>query len=488
MDETPNLTIWRTWMKCFTALSPPSAFPPFPPSSAGLQGLQTFLIEQIICNHHFKAYPPSPSYQLKFWKWIIGELEARDEEVRDNIYGLFMSRLNPQSTLATNLAVASPSLPPSLSYTAHFYAIPPSSHSDKDNRRNTISSERTITLLESRTMIEGGTTGLRTWKANYVFAEWLLAHPEIVRSKRVLELGSGVGFLGILIAGIQQSALGDNDGTLSSGSDMREGVPSLCLTGVNTSVLARCHENIRHSCSKLKNSTCIPEALLLNNPYPQMCPRFLAKKDGVASHPSLHIRSLDWTDAIEDHVDSTRRDALLGFFHEIDPDVILGADLVYDSTILPELIAVLRMLLIHPYQNYDAKLASGKTVPGVKERECRLAVSVRQEATFAEFLKRADIRSVKLEYGIKCTTDPLRQLEEPTAVCHRVAYLAIDRKLDLNPTVTTEGALQLVPNSSVECLSFSWPFGIEGPTHHKDRRSHIEGFAARACRPFDSSR
>jgi len=34
-----------------------------------------------------------------------------------------------------------------------------------------------ITLLESRTTIESGTTGLRTWLASFVLAQYLNSHP-----------------------------------------------------------------------------------------------------------------------------------------------------------------------------------------------------------------------------------------------------------------------------------------------------------------------
>lgn len=38
-----------------------------------------------------------------------------------------------------------------------------------------------LTLLESRTTIEAGTTGMRTWRASLVLGEWLLEHPGIPR-------------------------------------------------------------------------------------------------------------------------------------------------------------------------------------------------------------------------------------------------------------------------------------------------------------------
>jgi hypothetical protein len=37
----------------------------------------------------------------------------------------------------------------------------------------------TATVLESRTMIEGGTTGFRTWFASYVLSQYLIMHPGI---------------------------------------------------------------------------------------------------------------------------------------------------------------------------------------------------------------------------------------------------------------------------------------------------------------------
>jgi hypothetical protein len=115
----------------------------------------------------------------------------------------------------------------------------------------------TATLLESRTTIENGTTGLRTWLASFPLAEYLIQNPgvhlyinhskpiahllsfeELVVSKCVLELGSGVGFLGIIVASLQQIRCHDQPG-------------SLWLTDINDKVLERCRENLRLPCSRL---------------------------------------------------------------------------------------------------------------------------------------------------------------------------------------------------------------------------------------------
>jgi len=116
-----------------------------------------------------------------------------------------------------------------------------------------------ITLLESRTTIEQGTTGLKTWPAAHALAEWLRKHPgrlrpfcsrnqqsdnhfaERVRAKRVLELGSGVGYLGLVVAAIQLDTPNRGDPE-----------PSIWLTDVNSVVLSRCWDNLSLPCSTLR--------------------------------------------------------------------------------------------------------------------------------------------------------------------------------------------------------------------------------------------
>ncbi|KAF9769035.1 hypothetical protein IL306_013591 [Fusarium sp. DS 682] len=58
-----------------------------------------------------------------------------------------------------------------------------------------------ITLLENQSLISGsGTTGLRTWEAALHLGSYLCQNRHIVKDKRVLELGAGTGYLSILCA------------------------------------------------------------------------------------------------------------------------------------------------------------------------------------------------------------------------------------------------------------------------------------------------
>jgi predicted nicotinamide N-methyase len=76
------------------------------------------------------------------------------------------------------------------------------SYPDKLNDDST-SRERTVTLLEARSVISSsGTTGLRTWEAALLLGSHLASEAgrSLVHGKRVFELGAGTGMLSILCA------------------------------------------------------------------------------------------------------------------------------------------------------------------------------------------------------------------------------------------------------------------------------------------------
>jgi predicted nicotinamide N-methyase len=69
--------------------------------------------------------------------------------------------------------------------------------------RDSISDDRTVTLLEARSVIaSSGTTGLRTWEAALLLGSYLASHDgqSSIQGKRVFELGAGTGMLSILCA------------------------------------------------------------------------------------------------------------------------------------------------------------------------------------------------------------------------------------------------------------------------------------------------
>jgi len=65
--------------------------------------------------------------------------------------------------------------PPSPSYVTYLYTWP--FNQDNLGPEKVLAGKRLITLLESHTTIEAGTTGLKTWDASFTLGEWILSNP-----------------------------------------------------------------------------------------------------------------------------------------------------------------------------------------------------------------------------------------------------------------------------------------------------------------------
>ncbi|ORZ40314.1 putative methyltransferase-domain-containing protein [Catenaria anguillulae PL171] len=151
--------------------------------------------------------------------------------------------------------------------------------------------ESHVSTFEHQRAISGGTTGLKTWPAALAFAEYLLVNPALVRGQRVLELGSGVGMLGLVIAHL--------------------GANQVMMTDFHSEVLKMLQANINEYKDKNPDST-----------------------------TDLQVRPLDWfACATPESVQS------------MTPEVLLCADTVYDPDLLPALAQCVRAFLLAARQH-----------------------------------------------------------------------------------------------------------------------------------------
>ncbi|KAG1757061.1 hypothetical protein EDB19DRAFT_1655580 [Suillus lakei] len=306
-------------LKGYSALIPPLHLK-FPLHCSFIE-VHAFLLHQVLLDPHLEQYPPSGRYQQSFWKWAIGHLERmnkdeEDSEIDTRIYGRYLSLIS---------GLIDPSSPPPDSYMTYYWK--PSSPLGSANRNG----HESITLLESRTTIESGTTGLRTWSASFVLASYLIANAEMIRDKTVLELGCGTGFLGIIMVTIQKY----NECHQSH----RQPLPAVLLTDVNAGVLSRCRDNVQLRCNRSSN------------------------------HPNIFFSTLDWFDALSLPLSEN---AVAAFLSKARVGIVIGADIVFDPSLVPPLVATLRLALSFP-----------------STRMAVVALTVRNERTLAHFLTEA---------------------------------------------------------------------------------------------------
>ena len=185
------------------------------------------------------------------------------------------------------------------------------------------------------------------------------------------DIGCGIGFLGILIAQLQLSA-SKNDFEQTDGQNLG----SIWLTDCDAGVLSKCKENIFLPCS---------ESVPISEKTTPIC-----AQDNLQHHPHIKLCLLDWFEAL----DTENSDRLRSLLDEIDPEIIVGADLVgapeffiastlirysqiYDPSIIPALVAFL-VLSLRPstYKTY-------------KRRKAIIALTVRNENSIDLFIKAA---------------------------------------------------------------------------------------------------
>ncbi|TFB06565.1 Protein-lysine N-methyltransferase EFM3 [Trichoderma ghanense] len=198
--------------------------------------------------------------------------------------------------------------------------------------------EAHIDLFENRALIAaGGTTGLRTWEAALHLGQLLCHDPSLVSGKRVLELGAGTGYLSILCV----KYLGATHVIASDGSD-----------------------------DVINN---LPENLCLNQ---------------IQDSSAIRPMDLKWGHALGGTEEKR--------WNGGSPlDVVLGADITYDPSIIPDLVGTLLDLFgLYPHV------------------EVIIAATQRNLQTFRVFLERCQREGLKVE-DVSFEIPPRDQQEGP---------------------------------------------------------------------------
>uniref|UniRef100_A0A8C2U6G5 Eukaryotic elongation factor 2 lysine methyltransferase n=1 Tax=Coturnix japonica TaxID=93934 RepID=A0A8C2U6G5_COTJA len=193
-----------------------------------------------------------------------------------------------------------------------------------------------VTLSESVAIISQGTTGLVTWDAALHLAEWATENPAVFTNRTVLELGSGVGFTGLVICKTCNPK-------------------TYIFSDYHHCVLKQLTENIR-----LNGFTLQPETM--NPAQGQEAER------KESQQPKLIVAELDWGSVTEKQ--------LLA----LQADVIIAADVIYDPEVTLSLTGMLQKF---------------STLRADRKPEIYIALTVRNPDTYHTFQAELDKAGIR---------------------------------------------------------------------------------------------
>ncbi|KAF3334762.1 Protein-lysine N-methyltransferase EEF2KMT [Carex littledalei] len=162
--------------------------------------------------------------------------------------------------------------------------------SDLDGKDCSNSVNLVAALRCSSNMLEGD-TGCSLWPSSLFLSEVILSHPEMFSNKSCFEVGSGVGLVGIALSHVGASKVTLTDGDMSSLANMKANLElnKLCLDVASDPM---------HPCAQ-----------------------------------KVECRHLAWELASKAELQDQR------------PDIVLGADIIYNPECIPDLVRVFSILL-----------------------------------------------------------------------------------------------------------------------------------------------
>ncbi|KAH0780084.1 hypothetical protein KY290_006511 [Solanum tuberosum] len=273
-SSTPCLHL----VSAFLACEPPDFVVSFARDFGGgsiTERVQSFIWNVCINKSDVKCSLP---YLKRFLKKLIVEIESNGDVVLDELYEKYIYCL--ASVKDDELAKGSTRM------LRRFSFLFPKDCSQASSCQ--IFRKLEVTLQCSLNMLEGD-TGCSIWPSGLFLSEFILSFPEVFSDKSCLEVGSGVGLVGVCLAQTNCSKVILTDGDLSTLANMKL---NLDLNQLGTDMLGH----------KQKNNT-------------------------------LQCLYLPWESAAENEL------------REFMPDIVLGADVIYDPLCLPHLVRVLAILL-----------------------------------------------------------------------------------------------------------------------------------------------
>ncbi|GAA5992484.1 hypothetical protein JCM10908_000842 [Rhodotorula pacifica] len=337
-------------LKHYAALSPSSPTlipsPPFPAArDLSTPAAQQWLVDHLL-PHDRAQEEGARGWKKAFWRRVVkgievgfeerraqGDEAVEDEETHPDLLETMVDFLSSSSAAGSATADGAA---PGVSRRVYYYG----------DLAQPVERWRSIVTREEGRLISGGTTGLRTWQACVALSNHLLANPAVVQPhNRILELGAGVGLLSLVCAKLSATT-------------------RITATDVDEKVLE------------------ILEANIAENGLQDRVRARSLDWEWAPDPPRGSTTELDqWEAAVwgESGLNAQKRDGRAS--------LILGADIVYDPSLVGPLSATLAWLL----RSLSSDASACPTA------EALIAGTVRNEQTWSVFLDACRNRDLRVE-------------------------------------------------------------------------------------------
>ncbi|MBA0710056.1 hypothetical protein Golax_025057 [Gossypium laxum] len=258
------------------------------------------------------------SYSKKFVKKLITEIESNHGNVLDELYeqyGSYMISFKDDNPVKENERVCK-----CISFLfpdCFKLSICPKS------RKLVVPLQCSLNMLE-------GDTGCSVWPSSLFLSELILSYPHIFSGKSCFEVGSGVGLVGICLAHVKASKAAQSTSSVITDNEIDRACfvfpgSNVILSDGDLSTLANMKLNLEKN--RLNTETNLPETSIENQ--------------NVVSSSHGHFIPCHQVKCIHLPWESASEKELQNFM----PEIILGADVIYDPSCLPHLVKVLAILL-----------------------------------------------------------------------------------------------------------------------------------------------
>ncbi|KFK26476.1 hypothetical protein AALP_AA8G254000 [Arabis alpina] len=276
------------------------------------------------------------SYAKKLLKKLINEVELENGQVLDQVYeeyALYMSASKEDALVKENIRITKFI---SFLFPEGSYKLPSCPNSR----------ELVIPLQCSLNMLEGD-TGCSIWPSSLFLSEFVLSYPDLFVNKSCIEVGSGVGMVGVCLAHVKAKKVILTDGDLLTLANMKLNLEMNHLNSDDE----------------------------------------LLKQPGETQNTQVKCIHLPWETASESELSEYR------------PDIVLGADVIYDPSCLPHLLRVLVALLRKPPQRDNSALETEDRDTAQQGRSpvvAYIASVIRNADTFNAFLTLVDKMNISI--------------------------------------------------------------------------------------------